>query len=257
MTAINSAQSNQVGFQCKNCKYDNATYHPLPAISSYVIPGSGQFLKGETGKGVRHLATDVGLIGAFGFALKHIATNIIQQVNQKAALPEGLEKIVKEPFKHFKLPKVAVGVAVASGLGLSVNHIRSSIDAYKPQKTQKYQISCCGQDKPKYHSLPAIASFLLPGAGQLMKDENKKGYVHLGIYGGMMAAGLALIHKTPRLMNNYIDVALSPKFLDVFNYKKLFSNVPMKVKVIATGLAIASVGQRIVAAVDAYKPKKS
>ena len=140
MTVINSRlpvrQQNAVAFTSN----DKPKKHPIAAVASFVLPGSGQLLNGDKKSGLTRLGLEAGILGsiyASGKILqKTLANNFADASN--ILKTEGFFKFFKEAFKGFSKTKIAGGVALAVVpiVALAVNHVNAAKDAYNSKNKE-------------------------------------------------------------------------------------------------------------------------
>lgn len=156
-TPINNLQ--KVSFTSKQPSSNRKVY---PGVASVLLPGSGQMMNGEFKKGL-------GLFGIY-VALKTAGMKLGKEVrtvatSSKVLMPKGQRCALG--LSYVAMGLVSIGFAAYSGL-----------NAYKHSADDK----STGQNVFK-----SIASFFIPGSGQMMNGQVVKG---LGLLAG--ASGLLL-----------------------------------------------------------------
>ena len=134
MTIINSfspaRQQNTVAF-----KGDDKN-HPVAALFSAILPGSGQLLKGEDKNGFTRLGLEAGILASIVIAgkviKKSLANNLVKAA--EALETKSFIKAFKALHKGISKTKIAGGIALAFVpiVALAVNHVNAAKDAYKP-----------------------------------------------------------------------------------------------------------------------------
>jgi len=112
----------------------------------------------------------------------------------------------------------------------------------------------------KHHLGAAVASVIVPGSGQLIKGDTKRGLTHLGIFAGLLAAGAAVgksFQKTFLKNIEPADKVLEENGGSKKYFKTLFKDIPKSVKAALVLLFIAATVNRVSAVVNAFKPNKS
>ncbi len=90
----------------------------LPAVASYFIPGMGQFMNGNNKSGFKFMGIE---------ALCGIVIGTVVGAAQAAILVENPSKLIKKISSP-----VVTGIALgAAGVGVVINRIVSSVQAYK------------------------------------------------------------------------------------------------------------------------------
>lgn len=128
-----------------------------PAAASLVVSGSGQMLNGEYAKGITILAASSGL----GLTLNTLSDSITNTLKSLKADP----KATLTKLQQSTLTKKSIGIylALAASMGLA---IYSAVDAYRFK----------GEDKNNArNAVPSAISYFIPGAGQVLNGEIKKG----------------------------------------------------------------------------------
>ena len=120
-----------------------------------------------------------------------------------------------------------------------------------------------GKEKKESHKGAAVASFIMPGTGQLIKGEKKKAAKHFGIYAGLSALSTAVFAKLqlPKIIKNAenfakatVGSAQTTKFITV---KDMYKGIPKAAIAASVVLALATFALSIFSAKDAAKPKKA
>ncbi|HBG50176.1 MAG TPA: hypothetical protein DDW90_11930 [Cyanobacteria bacterium UBA9971] len=119
--------------------------HPGVAVLSYVFPGTGQLLNGETKTGLKHLVIDLSLM-ASGFVLGIKKVLPVIKQNKEAA-----KKVIKEKgfvkallsLEYFKarlngVSKKTVAAGAVIWVLSMLNGAASSMDAYNGKKIIKH-----------------------------------------------------------------------------------------------------------------------
>lgn len=117
---------------------------------------------------------------------------------------------------------------------MSVQAINPQVPTYLATTSQK----------PKRYPWHSVASLLLPGTGQFIKGDNRKGKIDLGVQIGLFVApfiagifGLKKIVKTPVNFEKF-----GTQHNNLYQNMRIFSGV----------IVIASIVNHIQSAVDAY-----
>ncbi len=97
--------------------------YPGQAIASFILPGTGQFLKEDNKKSLR----DVGI--ALGLELAIVATGALAAFKIKVA-EDSSKKLMEVAVTHG-------GIMAVLGIGMLANGIHSVIDAYKAKPAKE------------------------------------------------------------------------------------------------------------------------
>ncbi|OGI00463.1 MAG: hypothetical protein A2Y25_11990 [Candidatus Melainabacteria bacterium GWF2_37_15] len=129
VSAVSSAiQPHIVAFKATDKKPET---YPEAAIASLIIPGSGQFIKGENEKALIDIGTWGGLLAVHLALGKKISKDI--KVNLKDIVKDIAENgFRQEYFKSIyrKASKIPLLSSVIMWVAGPVHHIHSAIDAY-------------------------------------------------------------------------------------------------------------------------------
>ncbi|MEW5822405.1 MAG: hypothetical protein AB1782_19580 [Cyanobacteriota bacterium] len=147
-------------------KTEKKNYYP--AISSLFIPGSGQMLNGESSKGIKIFASALGL--------EYMANKLLKSCHISSILDKADPKILLKTEKlALKSKSLAGFTALAGFIGLT---LYSVINAFKYNDKDSKNPRNTGE---------SIASYILPGIGQMLNGQVLKG---LGLFTGSMATAL-------------------------------------------------------------------
>ena len=119
--------------------------HPGVAVLSYMFPGTGQIINGDTKAGLKHLSLDLAFMAS---AILLGVKKILPVIKQNA---EAAKNVIKEKgfvkaiasLEYFKArlngvsPKTVAAAAVIGALSM-VNSATSSMDAYQGKKIIKH-----------------------------------------------------------------------------------------------------------------------
>lgn len=111
--------------------------------------------------------------------------------------------------------------------------------------------------RKKHYPWQSFASFCIPGVGQFIKGDNKKGKkdlgIHLGIYGAALISGIAVgVSVGMKNFKKSIDSSLKAP-LDAKNTKGAQGVSALLFLAFAAILTVASIMNRVHSACDAYK----
>ncbi len=127
------------------------------------------------------------------------------------------------------------------------------------------------QPEEKKHPGAAAASFFVPGSGQMLNGETKKGLIHSGLWAGLVAASIATSHSEGQKLFENLETTEAKKLINKLKENNLTKEARKeikkkikekayqgvsKTKVWATrGLILLGIGLGILSASDAYKGK--
>ncbi len=121
---INSANyvslSSFEGKKKHSCRNNDAPKKKIPALASYLIPGTGQFMNGENKKGAKYLGIDLGL---------GVMLTAVVKLTQLSSMIKNPPKLIKPISANAPL---ICGLAFGAGIiGSLINRIVSSVNAYR------------------------------------------------------------------------------------------------------------------------------
>jgi len=137
ITPINTACRQNVAFKT-NEESQSQKKHPVKAVASLILPGTGEMLNGDIGTGFKHLGIAAGLYGLQRVITKKMIATVLNQnktiankiFKQKGFCIESLKAAYKGVSKTALVGKVAI---VALGIA---NIISSVKDAYKGKQAE-------------------------------------------------------------------------------------------------------------------------
>ena len=107
--------------------------HPIAAVASFILPGTGQIINGEPIKGIKFFAAAM---------LLWITRSIFKGRKLIEELKTGIEMLQPEKVLAAPISKTKLFTGLAIGFAVLANRISSAVDAYKgkqpkPETTEK------------------------------------------------------------------------------------------------------------------------